>query len=794
MSKYMHLKPTLALMLAALLAGCAEEPSPENAQMTSSQVTLAEAALSQTIVDTGLTSANASTEIQLGDVMMRSLRVWPQRNNPNDTLATAKQFKVDHIVWIYENTEEFNEEVRAAGMGIGSTMAANAREMWQPNMSRAEALQLVDRFTIRNLHGEQTMQQHFRRFGDHLVTHFAPCQADPEWLDFYVDYLEMHYNRGIGTIHRDDPATSYAAVRAGGPFTVNTIRFFREYLAENYTPGELADLGVEDVATFDVRQHFLDLGAPSDNTLWQWRGSPLMPVFIAAMMEVDRQFFLKAKERVEARTGMRIPWSLNGGGPLRPLEDAFDFRISEFQRHHNQPQTLLEMSDYPLQAGKTQAWVSIVDREYATSPDFTIDLRRHIATAYAVGTIPLVPWCMYMHDAPRYYGSFEDYGDLFHFLSDNRQHFDGHTFSSVSGMDAGSRLYAWLPNREIRFRHASVDSPLRINQAGIFGFIRHSADASSAAIHLVDWTDDVQAFDISFPPSAVLRAEAARLTLLRPGQPEQVIASHYQGQTVTIPAIAPWGLLLVEPVESAAGGIPAPALKSPASKVTAAGVEIHFAAPPAGKTVMYRLTNDPQSSADDFVPYVANEPVRINNRGYIQAYHENEATGERSEVMTSSHLVYRDFTVAEEDMPGEGSDVSGLIRATAGEMKLNESFFGGAPRLLGERIDKAVSTQGNARLVLDVQPEWQYFSVDVGIDDAEDRRPSARFQVWLNDQLAYESRIYNPSKLILSDEDRVVFPIRVAIPQGTNRIQLRVIPNGFFHDQNSAVWANPTVF
>jgi hypothetical protein len=113
---------------------------------------------------------------------------------------------------------------------------------------------------------------------------------------------------------------------------------------------------------------------------------------------------------------------------------------------------------------------------------------------------------------------------------------------------------------------------------------------------------------------------------------------------------------------------------------------------------------------------------------------------------------------------------------------------------LGERIDQSVSTQGNARLVLDVQPEWRYFSVDVGIDDAEDRRPSARFQVWLNDQLAYESRIFNPSKLILSDEDRVVFPIRVAIPQGTNRIQLRVIPNGFFHDQNSAVWANPAVF
>ena len=56
--------------------------------------------------------------------------------------------------------------------------------------------------------------------------------------------------------------------------------------------------------------------------------------------------------------------------------------------------------------------------------------RMAIAASYAMGQIMLVPWDMYMgSDAtgirPRYYGTVEDYGDLFHFIAGNPKLFNG---------------------------------------------------------------------------------------------------------------------------------------------------------------------------------------------------------------------------------------------------------------------------------------------------------------------------------------------------------------------------------
>ena len=66
--------------------------------------------------------------ISYGDILMRSLRVWPADDeDERNTLEAAKAFKVDKIVWIYENSPEYNQKVRNEGIEIGSTMNHNAR-------------------------------------------------------------------------------------------------------------------------------------------------------------------------------------------------------------------------------------------------------------------------------------------------------------------------------------------------------------------------------------------------------------------------------------------------------------------------------------------------------------------------------------------------------------------------------------------------------------------------------------------------------------------------------------------
>ena len=137
-------------------------------------------------------------------------------------------------------------------------------------------------------------------------------------------------------------------------------------------------------------------------------------------------------------------------------------------------------------------------------------------------------------------------------------------------------------------------------------------------------------------------------------------------------------------------------------------------------------------------------------------------------------------------------DLSDRFTATQGTMKVNGSFLAPAMNLMGEPVKRGVSTKGDATLSCALDPSWRIFTVRVGLDDAEDRRPCARFQVYFDNQLATETPILNPTKLQLADEERRVFTLSVRIPDGAKSLQLRSVDGGFFPDQNTILWAEPT--
>jgi hypothetical protein len=744
--------------------------------------------------------ATLSNQVRLGDIMMRSLRVWPRNEtDERDTLATAQSFKVDRIVWIYENESEFNDRVREKGMGIGTTMQQNAREFWINDLPRSEILDLVARFTIRSVTGEQVIRHHRTRFGpDHMVTHFEPDQTNPEWLDYYADYIYSLYQQGIDTLHRDDPAASFTAPRSGGNFTDSAIRYFQQYLESNFSASELREMGIANVREFDVAKHFRDLGAPSDGSLWQWRGSPLMAVYFNAMQEADRRFFLDLKERVETRIGKQIPWSLNATGPIDAYEEAFEFRIGEYQSHHNQPQTLLLMGEYARQRGKMQAWISMVDRNYMDLPSFTSDLRKHIATAYAIGTIPLVPWCMYMHDAPRYYGTVENYGDLFHFVSAHRDLFDEHEMLATSGVDTFARLYSWRPNKELIMtaEDAVPESRVWINSDNVFGITRKHPHKPFGVVHLVDWNEEFKPFEITLDPRSLIGGNSARLTLLRPGE-QPVEWTNYRGETIEIPALGPWGIIKVEPHTGTASSLASPVVSLPQRSVVPAGSPIQFAAPSRDELIMWRFVAVGGAADVDYKSVANSEALRIEQDGILEAYTQNRVSGEKSAPVRIRFETFNDLSTAAfaKDLARASHvDLTDQFRVRRGEFKVRGSFVSDTMHLMGERVENGFSSQGDAMLDVSVQLGWDIFAVEVGIDDAEDRRPCGRFQVLFDGELAYETPIINPSKLALVDSEREVFNIKVKIPEGTRTIRLRAIPGGFFPNQNNFIWANPRAY
>jgi len=176
------------------------------------------------LICAAVATAESNNAVELGDVLMRSLRAWPKdENDERNTLEAAKAFKVDKILWIYENTPEFNDKVRAAGIGIGTTMADNAREIWLNKLSSKQAEDFVAKYTVRNLKGEQVIPEHFKPFTDPYTIHFVPDMTIPEWSDIYAKYLIGLYDKGIDTIHRDDPTSTLWSMRYGGTFTDSAV-------------------------------------------------------------------------------------------------------------------------------------------------------------------------------------------------------------------------------------------------------------------------------------------------------------------------------------------------------------------------------------------------------------------------------------------------------------------------------------------------------------------------------------------------------------------------------------------
>jgi len=293
--------------------------------------------------------------------------------------------------------------------------------------------------------------------------------------------------------------------------------------------------------------------------------------------------------------------------------------------------------------------------------------------------IPLVPYCMYMHKAPRYYGTVEDFGDLFHFVSENRSLFDGHSLVEACGIDTMANLYSWLPNKEMRFRENGEGKNFRINSENVFSFFRENKATGSKVVHLVDWNESPQAFELAFNPSEIAGTDAVNLVLMQHGK-DDVKINGYAGGMIEIPAITPWALLTIEPAKSSAAVV-APKIISPARRVVPGGSQVVLGAAD-NRSFFWRFGGEREFNKYD----KQNAPV-ITDSCVFETY-AIENNGKKSAVLSAAFDVYDDYSVDEKviasAMPVKRLENS--FTCVKGEMKVNASFLGGKLFMDGKSI------------------------------------------------------------------------------------------------------------
>ena len=383
---------------------------------------------------------------------------WQKRENAPEMMQA---FHATHCLWVYGDETNFVRRIHDLGIFYQGTL--NGLQ-GQEHSTTNRTAQGDTTGRHEDLDGNKNTPHWMVTFGPKI---FTGCCNHPAFRKLFLEDAQRLVAAGVDSIHVDDWEMNASWVRNAGVCFCDACRSgFRDWLARRCTPEELKSQGIEDIATFDYRDYLKANGVPDAATYRaRYRTLPLTPQFADFQIESMRTFFKDFRKRLDTWSpDTYIPVSVNGLlMPLRPDHVLYGADVIDFlQGESSQNAEYQTANEYIFgtkiadAAGITQV-VSPIPRSAART-------RAALATTYALGQPYLVPWDLYMgSDAtgiqPRYFGTREQYGDLYDFIREHRDLLDTHVAAAevgvlVNGDQPGTALEAFcrqLAARQIPF-------------------------------------------------------------------------------------------------------------------------------------------------------------------------------------------------------------------------------------------------------------------------------------------------------------------------------------------------------
>lgn len=376
--------------------------------------------------------------------------------------AMMESFHTTQCLWVYGSDASVIRKIK--GMGIGYQGTLNGLQGQE--CSTVERNAAADRSgRHEDLDGNKNTPSWMAAFGPKT---FTGCCNHPAFRQLFFEAAKRHIDAGVDMLHVDDWTMNASWVLSGAACFCEPCRSgFREWLRQRCSPEELRKLGIEDIRSFDYREHLKRTGVP-DAAAYKAkiRDLPLTPQFTAFQVESMRAFFRDFRKRLDEWSPQKfIPVSVNGLLiNLHPNYnvcgiDVIDFLTGESsQSEDNQTE-----ADFVLAAKAAEAFG--ITQVVSPIPRSTARTRAAVATTYALGQLHLVPWDIYMgSDAsgiqPRYFGTREQYGDLYDFIHEHPALFDDYepvaevgVLANADQADASLAAYCkQLASRQIPFQ------------------------------------------------------------------------------------------------------------------------------------------------------------------------------------------------------------------------------------------------------------------------------------------------------------------------------------------------------
>lgn len=478
------------------------------------------------------------------DVCFSSRRHHPaDEDDPHDTFRAAAAFHATRLDWVYFSPREpiILRGAHSRNLTLGAALSSKVPEA--PTAAVAEPL------GARRLDGEPVVAPWKRTWSG--SNRIWGCLNNPQYEEDYRDHARELVAAGADRLHRDEPRGNLMCTPWGGCFCEHCVRKFRAYLADNTTPAERGEMGIEHLEGYDCAGHFREIGAPAGDDFADWEGGRLKELFVEFQRQSTVEFHRRMREAVNEAAGFTVPWSCNNcGGNYEwdELHSIFDFAIGEV-----------------YETGEGAPWIRRTVRaahENGKAQVFTVARpERHlnrcvIATSYACGAHTIVPWDVFTGGtSPRLFGEPEDYADLYGFARANAPVLDGYAEAAAAG-----------PGIE------DQDEVLRVEEGSgrVSAFLRvvPAWEDAPVALHVVDWSDAPEPVTLTLRREAVPEQSAPTAAILRTPAPydaeahrlaeqtgrfahlveeeEMELTEHSDGLRLHVPPPAPWSIVVLQ--------------------------------------------------------------------------------------------------------------------------------------------------------------------------------------------------------------------------------------------------------
>ncbi|NOZ22762.1 MAG: LamG domain-containing protein [Planctomycetes bacterium] len=360
---------------------------------------------------------------EFGDVCLSS------RSKHKNSIETIRAFRPNRLLWCYTADKAFTEACRQAGIQTFQC-AINSIPGKPFSKEMRGAAQVLD------FDGKPVVAPWMVAFNKKNPWYWG-CNNRPPFMDISVARAKKCIDAGADMIQFDD---WYLVVSAAGwsasCFCPECMAAFPKDLKEHVPAEELAKLGIDHLETFNYRQYLVEKHGirNAEEYKAKKRSLPTTKYFEAFQRRSVRAFFKELRKRINAYAGRVVPMSLNSSFAYPDQRHNFMPDLVDFLQGETWHMGLIDLAIAAKAGEGLGKWQVFVPKPLDVN-----EMRMAVAAAYALGQIMLVPWDMYMGSdetgvRPRYYGTVEEYGNLYHFVRDNPQLFNGCESPAMVGL------------------------------------------------------------------------------------------------------------------------------------------------------------------------------------------------------------------------------------------------------------------------------------------------------------------------------------------------------------------------